>query len=254
MLGNLKHIGEMKLYHYTSISSFELIWKYKTLKFSVSKTTNDFFERNKNLRLTPASFPPGITKEKLESFYKSIFNELESYRQISFSIDKEIKGYANPMMWGQYARTKVEDSWEDGVCIELESSLLKKPTNNFYEGEIDYDKMAMPCLEGFDISNPHAPDEYVSRNQKLLFFTKHKQWEHENEYRLIYKGDEFLDISNAITAIYVLDESPAFDRVKEIVKDESLIYFLRLGGFEDMHLVKNNLKQFNDMKKLLVGE
>ena len=245
----------MKLYHYTSLSSFEKIWENKTIKFSVSKTTNDFFERNKSLRLTSNSFPLGISKEKLDSFFKSVFCELECYRQISLSMDKEIKGYANPMMWGQYARTKVEkDCWEDGVCIELESSLLKKPTQFFYEDEIDYDKMPMPCLEGFDISNPQAAEDYVTRNQKLLFFTKHKQWEHENEYRLICKGVEFLDISNAITAIYVLDESDALDKVNNIVKDEKLINFLSSGGFEDIHLVKNNLKQFNDMKKTLHGE
>ena len=35
----------MKLYHYTSIEAFKKIWESKSLKFSVSKTTNDYFER-----------------------------------------------------------------------------------------------------------------------------------------------------------------------------------------------------------------
>lgn len=58
----------MKLYHYTSIDSFKKIWENKSLKFSVSKTTNDSFERNKSLWLTSGSFPSAKDTNIIEFF------------------------------------------------------------------------------------------------------------------------------------------------------------------------------------------
>ena len=37
----------MRLYHYTTLQNFVSIWESKTLRFSYSKNTNDFFEREK---------------------------------------------------------------------------------------------------------------------------------------------------------------------------------------------------------------
>ncbi len=239
----------MKLYHYTSLDSFKRIWDSKCLKFSVSKTTNDSFERNKSLRLTNGSFPSAKDANTIEYFISSVFGEIESYRQISLTKDyKNLKGFASPMMWGQYARTKLENIWQDGVCIELDSTIIKRPKEFFYEGEIDYKEIVpMPCLEGIDPLQFDAAEKYVKLNRNLLFFTKHKHWEHENEYRIVCKGVEYLDISNAITGIYALEGSEALTKVKELVKDESLVYFLRQNNAEKYHLTATNLKQINGL-------
>lgn len=37
----------MILYHYTTLENFFPIWNSKTLRFSYSKNTNDYFEREK---------------------------------------------------------------------------------------------------------------------------------------------------------------------------------------------------------------
>jgi len=238
----------MKLYHYTSIKAFKKIWESKSLKFSVSKTTNDYFERNKSLRLTNNSFLSMKDGEAIESFFHSVFREIESYKQISLTKDyKTLKGYASPMMWGQYARSKTKyNTWKDGVCIELESSKIERPTDSFFEGEVNYDeRVPMPLLEGIDPLQSDAAERYVTLNQKLLFFAKHKHWEHENEYRIVCKGVEYLDISNAIIGIYALDESEALTKVKELVTDESLVYFLRQNDAENYHLTATNLKLIN---------
>lgn len=150
------------------------------------------------------------------------------------------------MMWGQYARTKIDNTWQDGVCIELDSTKIKRPKEFLYEGEIDYKEIVpMPCLEGIDPLQSDAAERYVTLNKKMLFFTKHKHWEHENEYRIVCKEVEFLDISNAITGIYALDESEALTKVKELVTDESLVYFLRQNDAENYHLTATNLKLIN---------
>ena len=158
-----------------------------------------------------------------------------------------MKGYASPMMWGQYARRKTSyNTWKDGVCIELESSRIERPTDSFFEGEVTYEEIVpMPLLEGIDPLQSDAAARYVTLNQNLLFFTKHKHWEHENEYRIVCKGVEYLDISNAIIGIYALDESEALTKVKELVTDESLVYFLRQNDGENYHLTATNLKLIN---------
>ena len=243
----------MKLYHYTSIDSFEKIWESKSLKFSVSKTTNDSFERNKCLKLTRNTFSSKKEGKAIEAFFHSVFHEIESYRQISLTKDYEtLKGFASPMMWGQYARTKTRNNtWKDGVCIELESSKIERPTNSFFEGDVTYDEnVPMPLIEGIDPLQSDAAERFVILNQKLLFFSKHKHWEHENEYRIVCKGVEFLDISKAITGIYTLENSKAFTEVKELVTDEALLYFLRQDGMVNYHLTATNLKLINSFINL----
>lgn len=229
----------MKLYHYTSIDSFKKIWESKSLKFCVSKTTNDSFERNKSLRLTKNSFLSLKDGGAIESFFNSVFREIDSYKQISLTKNyKTLKGYASPMMWGQYARSKTRyNTWKDGVCIELESSRIERPTDSFFEGEVTYEEIVpMPLLEGIDPLQSDAAARYVTLNQTLLFFTKHKHWEHENEYRIVCKGVEFLDISKAITGIYALEDSKTLKQVNKLVTDESLVYLLRQEGIGNYQL------------------
>ena len=154
------------------------------------------------------------------------------------------------MMWGQYARKKnTRNKWIDGVCLELEDNKLTWPSNNFYKGRVDYkNDVPMPILDGVDVTKANAINTYIEKNQSLLFFTKHKHWEHENEYRLVCKGQDYIDVSDAITGIYVLEkDSTAFKKITKLVDNESLINFLNIGSFDARYLVPTNLKQFNDL-------
>lgn len=116
----------MTLYHYTTLNNFFSIWESKTLRFSYSKNTNDYYEREKAFVYDQGKF---AEKKKVWGYlsFKTIRNlvsaELEKYRQISFCLDysKKMPGYASPMMWGQYARSKKGGKWQNGDKLELES-------------------------------------------------------------------------------------------------------------------------------------
>lgn len=249
----------MKLYHYTTIANFCSIWKSKVLRFSYSKNTNDYFEREKSYIYSQGEF---AKKEEVWGYmsYETIRNfvstELEKYRQISFCMDysKKIPGYASPMMWGQYARSKDDDGkWQDGVCIELNSDMLDRPSNLIFEHKISYPiKVKSPYLHRVDFTQEGAAERFVIRYGNMLFFTKHKHWEHEREYRFVSKHEYEIGITNAITGIYVLGVNNfTLDRIEEIVKDDSLINFLIITGTEDRHLESINLKWYRETLEFL---
>lgn len=252
---NRKHNNEyMTLYHYTTLDKFLSIWDSKALWFSYSKNTNDFFEREKAFVYDQGKF---AEKENVWGYlsFKTIRNlvsvELEKYRQISFCLDfsKEIPGYASPMMWGQYARSKKGRKWQDGVCIELDYEKLEKPENKFFEHKIKYtEKIRTPYLHKVDFSRKNAPELFVTRFKNLLFFTKHKHWEHEREYRFISKYEGEIGIANAIKGIYILGlNDSVINKIEKIVKDDSLINFLIITGTDERHLESINLKEYREL-------
>ncbi len=68
---------------------------------------------------------------------------------------------------------------------------------------------------------------------KTYFFTKHKHWEHENEYRFICKQEGVLDISEAIIGVYTLfDNNTPLEDIADVVKDSSFIWLVALDDIE----------------------
>ena len=244
----------MKLYHYTPLSNFLLIWKDKRLKFSFSKNTNDFFERDKAYTITPETFSykgKRLSGEAFRRFRLDVEEELNRYRQVSFCRDYSVKmqGFSSPMMWGQYARSKNKDgNWQDGVCIELESDLMERPSIPFYEHKVVYsDNIKIPFVRDIDFTKEDAAERFIVRNRNLLYFTKHRHWEYDREYRFISRSETSLGIENAITAIYVLNSGDStLDEVENAVKDDSLIYFINMGFTKGRHFVALNLKGYRD--------
>ena len=236
----------MLLYHYTKFERFQEIWKSKALNFNVQTNTNDIFERNKIIIAdTCFSKRNGLDTNSVIS---QIFTEIRKYKQVSFCKDYPdgTKGYASPMMWGQYARSKNKDNiWEDGVCLELDSSKIIIPSNHYLQGEIMYTKeLDNIHLSSIDFTKNNVITDLIYSNKDLLFFSKHKHWEHESEYRFLSKYDEVMNISNAIMGIYVLDrESNTFIKVKDLVGDPSLIYFMIKGG-NTWSLSRYNYKKY----------
>ena len=105
----------MTLYHYTTLDNFFLIWESKALRFSYSKNTNDYFEREKTYVFCQDTFTykgKPLDRTYFKDFRQSIGKELERYRQVSFCLDysRKMPGYASPMMWGQYARSELAGS------------------------------------------------------------------------------------------------------------------------------------------------
>lgn len=199
-----------KIYHTTSLNSFSRIWEKKRLKFSPVAGVNDVVERFRSISLAnPRLLPMLFAMEDI----------MNAYKQISFTMDfnSTIKGYASPLIWGIYGDKG------NGVCIELDYDKLNLPENCFHD-IVTYENNVNKNIElTNDIVSVKSLKSYIERNKNELFFLKDMCWCNENEYRIISDTHEYLDISNAITAVYIatLNES-TFEKVDELLKDTNI--------------------------------
>jgi hypothetical protein len=183
-----------RLYHYTSFDSFVKIWLSRSLRFSPVSNVNDIQEK-----VIEAS----IANPKQIELAKSFLSIRKSFKQISFTMDFDsyLKGCMSPMMWGLYAdKTK-------GVCIELDYNKIQFPYNSL-KGIVRY-KAILNKYQGIspDVKTESDLNRFIIKHQKELFFTKNKCWAGENEYRILSKEDCFLNIENAISAVYLATEN-----------------------------------------------
>lgn len=246
----------MTLYHYTSVEKFRSIWESKTIWFAPAETTNDFFERFKTFVLTQDTFKcdgKQLDRSRFDNFDEKIRAELSKYRQVSFSHDYDdgLKGYASPMMWGQYAWHKKGEEWLNGVCIAIDSDKIKK-TSLAKSDKVRYDfTIETPIVENIDYTKEEAAALFVERNMKTYFFTKHKHWEYENEYRFICKHEGVLDISEAIIGVYTLfDNNTPLEDIEGIIKDCSLIWLVALDDIES-HKEPCSLKDIYELQEMM---
>lgn len=240
----------MKLYHYTTFSNFCSIWIQQKLMFSKWTNCNDVYEREKIYNFTQQSkeyngrvYPKGVLKQ----FFNDVCAEVERYKQISFCLDyNDCKGYASPMMWGHYAR----DYQRSGVCIELDSTKIKpdQKGTTIYKGKVKYKKgLTATHIGGVNAELKNAAQLFVRKNRKQLFFNKHPHWKYENEYRCISRDCESIDISNAVTSVYILGEDDVtLQAVKRIISDSEKILFLNVGGLKTLKLDEFNLYQYEE--------
>ena len=249
----------MILYHYTTLDNFFSIWESKTLWFTYSKNTNDFFEREKTYVFSQDTFiykGKPLDRTCFKGFRTSIGEELDRYRQVSFCLDyrRNMPGYASPMMWGQYARSKNEKGlWQDGICIALDSEKLVRPSTLFYERKVKYsENVKPPYVRGIDITRDDAAERFVMKNKHLLFFTKHRHWEHEREYRFVSKTANEIGIANAITGVYILyTDDSTLGRIEKVVKDDKIINLVQTEGIKSIKLSAINLWDIRDMQEMM---
>ena len=243
----------MKLYHYTTFSNFCSIWIQQKLMFSTWTNCNDVYEREKIYNFTQQSreyngkvYPQGVLKQ----FFNDVCKEVERYKQISFCLDyKDCKGYASPMMWGHYAR----DYQRSGVCIELDSSKIKpaQKGTTIYKGKVKYKKgLIATHIGGVNAELEDAAQLFVKKNRKQLFLIKHPHWRPENEYRCVSKDCEFLDISEAITSVYVLwEDNVTLQAVRRIITDSKKVNFLEVGGLKTLKLKEFNFFEYEELQE-----
>ena len=242
----------MKLYHYTTFTNFCSIRIQQKLKFSGWTNCNDVYEREKMYNFTLQSKEykgKRFSDEVFRQFTQNVFKEVELYRQISFCLDyKDIKGYASPMMWGHYAR----DYQRSGVCLELDSSKIVFPTSRkIFKKKVSYRRDLMAThVGGVDAEREDAAQTFVIENRNNLFFRKHWHWKYENEYRIVSKECEELDISEAITSVYVLGEDNiTLQSVNRIIMDSEKVGFLNVGGLKSLRLNSMNLYDYNSIQE-----
>ena len=108
-----------------------------------------------------------------------------------------------------------------------------------------------PVVENIDYTQEGAESLFVERNIDTYFFSKHTNWEHENEYRYICKQEGALDISEAIIGIYTLfDDNTPLEELKEIVKDSSLIHLLSVDDINS-NREPMTLKDIYDLQEMM---
>lgn len=209
----------MTLYHYTNLDCFLKIWENKHLLFSTShkRTNNDIFEKQKYI--TIMGDPLSVNATHRKSFWKSI----DKYKQISLTMDyKDCLGCLSPMMWGQYADNG------DGVCIELDYDKLIYSKGVIWAKRIVYKRQHPEVtVDAETIKNAATHDNFISKNRNLIFFNKHNHWRNENEFRLVSKDCSYIDISDAVVAVYVNNSnSHTAYVVRKIVSDDHKVKYL----------------------------
>jgi len=178
-----------RLYHFTSFDTFVKIWLSKRLLFAPVANVNDIKEACWSI----SSSNP----QQLPLYYA--YNELRNeYKQISLSMDKDsaTKGWMSPFMWGVYGDKR------KGVCIEIDYSKLNF-RNTMLKDVVAYKKILNPIELAPEMKSMKDILVYLKRYRKRIFFTKQDDWSKEHEYRIVSREDDFLDISDAITAVYL---------------------------------------------------
>lgn len=144
----------------------------------------------------------GFSASEVERFEKILNN----YKQISFAMDKgNSKGFDIPAMWGHYAARG------NGICLVLNYDKIKEcitMIDYLYGNEVKYTKPAFNDITYYKHYGVSFEDFIVSSKDDL-FFHKTKDWEYEQEYRIIAIGDEIksLDIREFIVAAILFNRS-----------------------------------------------
>ena len=231
-----------RLYHFTSFDTFVKIWLTKKLRFSPTKNVNDILEARTSVALHNPQQQP---------LMYAFFDCKEKYKQISLTMDYDsyMYGCMAPMMWGYYADKR------KGVCIQLDFEKLNLAKPLIF-GPVRYVKYLQHSVYlDPQIKSIQDLNKFIRKNKQTLFFTKDKSWAGENEYRILSDCEEFLDITNAITCIYLTEfDSTECLLVEKLVDDKVPVkcirYNERRGNLAIPVLVdtKKIRKQFEDAK------
>lgn len=179
-----------RLYHFTSFDTFVKIWLSRKLLFSPVAKVNDIRE------VVWSVASPNPQQLPLYYAYNDIRNE---YKQISLSMDKDsvTKGWMSPLMWGVYGDKR------NGVCIELDYSKLGFK-DTMLKDVVTYEEHLNSTIKlDSEIETIEDVLYFMRKNSKRIFFTKQSDWSNEREYRIVSRKDGYLDISKAITAVYL---------------------------------------------------
>lgn len=220
-----------KLYHFTTLDSAIKIIESNSLRFGRLNNMNDIHETSKNMYENYDS--QEFIKEKLNELY----NEIYRYRQISFTRDTEDKcGFDLHNMWGLYAN-KFE-----GVCLVFDKNELleqiSKSGDDIYKGEVSYDRKINSSITSEKTDIAGVPS-ITQENAKDIFFHKRKEWEHEQEFRLIKKcpigyREEYLFLGDSLKYIILSNILKDVDDVRNIRKIKSCA---KPSGKEDIPIL-----------------
>ena len=205
-----------KLYHFTSFDTALKIIESNRLRFGRLSNMNDIHENDK---IVFADANGQGIDEFPSDVLDVLYDEIYKFRQISLTSDGEKgdkNGFDLHQMWGLYA-----DKGE-GVCLVFDKKELEKNSDmvNIHKERVNYDKTQE--LESYVVTLSREP-ENVSAEVKSqipkIFFHKRKEWEHEQEYRLIKRcpntiKEEYLLLGHALKYVILSSKLRNIDEVR----------------------------------------
>jgi hypothetical protein len=251
------------LYHYTKFETALKILDSKKLKFNNYGTSNDPYE-SKKLYFTVLK----ATYENNNIFINHIDNArqiqlLNEYKIICFSQDKSPLGKLSLFnrgccllsLWALYADN------HKGVCLVFDRFDLCKEVNQQHLSNwpmpVSYEELLerhsyihrMAITTIYQKGNIDIYDQIkvnIHNNPGPMFFLKDKNWEHENEFRIVLfniKNDEetFVNITNSLKGIIIGTELDYESTSKLKILCDNLGIFTRRFIFRDEFYLTENI-------------
>lgn len=221
------------LYHYTKSENVQLILANETLLMNTFNNTQDPIE-NKS-----TTFLICCDDEEQEKYNKKR-QQLDAIKKrtklVCFTQDAEyhhereayfpfIRGFLKSRMWNQYA-----DNYK-GVCICFDKkkviAIVKStfPDALVFYTSVKYTNRAWMQRSVHEINKNNINEnnlDFIKKRRKAYFFSKLRDYRDEREFRIIVVSTKeiekkYIDISNAITSIYVGENCDA--QTIEVVRD-----------------------------------
>ena len=208
-----------KLYHFTSFDTALKIIESNRLRFGRLNSMNDIHENDKIV------FANYKSSDKFPSdILDALHDEIYRYRQISLTADSRDggkNGFDLHQMWGLYANKG------EGVCLVLDKKELEKEFNKeIINGWVSYGETVKSFYASFS-DKPSEIAREVKEHANEIFFHKRKEWEHEQEYRLLKRcpntiKEEYFLLRHALKFVILssklrnIDEVLYFKKIIEI--------------------------------------
>lgn len=198
-----------RLYHFTSFDAACKIIESKRLRFGKLSQMNDLIESDK-IVFQRVVF--GNLKEDKDNG-QFAEEEMRRYQQISFAQDRFVddkiyEGFNLHTMWGLYADKGY------GVCLVCDKNKLKLADGD-YARDVEYMDYVLPDY-AFRNKSKNGLKSEIWRKRDEIFFYKRKEWEYEQEYRVIRRAkhewdDEYLDVSDALSFVILCKDDSLFE-------------------------------------------
>lgn len=175
-----------RLYHFTSFKSAYWIIASRKMKFGKMFRMNDLIESNRIV------FDRLVAENEEDIKYNGTYaeREMHRYQQISFSQDRKhddavFMGFDLHTMWGLYAERGC------GVCLVFDKDKLRLGDRD-YARNVEYEN-TIPADYGFRNKSKAGIKSEIWRRRDEIFFYKRKEWEYEQEYRVIRRARSEMD-------------------------------------------------------------
>jgi hypothetical protein len=182
----------MNIYHFTRLNTaIEKILPNMALKFNSIRKTNDPRE------YYAWSFPSNKESSDSEDLFAQSLQTGKEIRENCkiLCFNKEISGYKNLMMWAHYGDN------HRGICLEIDEEKFLKTNSetfnsqkHFFYDKIDYRKDEPSPSFSVPTEIKTNTNKIIDKYYKELFFTKSECWQEEQEYRILVKAEENINL------------------------------------------------------------